>query len=373
MTKKLGFIVNPVAGIGGRVGLKGSDGPDILRRALSLGAVPEAPRRARQALIKLKTIENDLEVLTWSGAMGEEEALKAGFRPNVAGSALQTVSTPKDTENAARRLAALGADLLIFAGGDGTARNIYQAVGNSLPVVGIPAGVKIHSAVYATCPASAGLLALTFLTGKGKPRLRDAEVMDIDEDAFRKNRLSAKLYGYMKVPYDRVLIQGAKAGSRLNDDAAMDEIASDIIFNMTDEHLYIVGSGTTTQAVMNKLALPNTLLGIDAVYRKTLAGNDLSENSLLELLKTRKGKILVTVIGGQGHVFGRGNPQISPRVIRRVGKENIIIAATEAKILGLQGRPLLVDTGDPEMDDTLCGYTQVVVGLRKRLAYRIAI
>jgi len=371
MTKKVGLIVNPVAGMGGRVGLKGSDGPDILQRALSLGAVPESPGRTKEALKRLKPIGKDIDMLTWSGAMGEEEALSAGFVPRVIGSAAQKISTPEDTENAAHRLADLGVDLLLFAGGDGTARNICHAVGDSVPVLGIPAGVKIHSAVYATCPANAGLLALKFLNRKGKRHLRDAEVMDIDEDAFRDNRISARLYGYLRVPYDRLLVQSAKAGSHSNDAIAMDDIASDIIHNMTDDHLYVIGSGTTTRALMDKLGLPNTLLGIDAVYRKKPMGSDLSEARLLNLLTARKGKIVVTVIGGQGHVFGRGN-QHSPRVLRRVGKENIIVAATEDKILGLKGQPLLVDTGDPEIDAMLCGYTKVVVGLHKRLAYRIA-
>jgi len=372
MRKKLGLIVNPVAGIGGRVGLKGSDGPQILKMALDMGAVPESPRRAREALEKLGPAKDDIEIVTWPRAMGEEAAVAGGFAPTVMPAALKDYTTSEDTEEAARRITAHGVDLLMFAGGDGTARNIFNALGNALPVLGIPAGVKIHSAVYANSPSSAGRLALNFLTRKGRRNVREAEVMDIDEDAFRENRLSARLYGYLNVPYERSLIQSAKAGSQSNEEVAMDAIASDVITNMTDEHLYIIGSGTTTRAIMSKLGLPNTLLGIDAVFKKQLVGSDLNESRLLELLKNRKGKIVVTVIGGQGHVFGRGNQQISPAVIKSVGTENIIIVATENKLLGLNGQPLLVDTGDAAVNQMLRGYAKVVVGLHRRIVYRVS-
>jgi len=372
MRKKLGLIVNPVAGIGGRVGLKGSDGPQILKMALEMGAVPESPRRAQQALERLRPAAGDIEIVTWPGSMGEQAAAASGFVPTVMETVLTEHTTPEDTEDAARSISAYGVNLLMFAGGDGTARNIFNAIGDTVPVLGIPAGVKIHSAVYANSPDSAGRLALNFLKSKGRRHVEDAEVMDIDEDAFRQNRLSARLYGYLKVPYDRGLIQSAKAGSQSCDEVVMDAIASDIITNMTDEHLYIVGSGTTTRAIMHKLGLPSTLLGIDAVFRKQLVGLDLNESRLLELLNNRKGKIVVTVIGGQGHVFGRGNQQISPAVIERVGKENIIIVATENKLLGLSGQPLLVDSGDATVNRILCGYAKVVVGLNKRIVYRVS-
>ena len=372
MRKKLGLIVNPIAGIGGRVGLKGSDGPQILKMALAMGAVPESPRRTQEALKRLRPAKGDIEIVTWPGSMGEQAAVVSGFIPTVMAAVLTEHTTPEDTEEAARTISTYGVDLLMFAGGDGTARNIFNAIGDAIPVLGIPAGVKIHSAVYANSPGSAGRLALNFLKSKGKRHVKDAEVMDIDEDAFRENRLSARLYGYLKVPYERSLIQSAKAGSQSNEEVTMDAIASDIITNMTDEHIYIIGSGTTTRAVMNKLGLPNTLLGIDAVFNKQLVGSDLNESRILELLKNRKGKIVVTVIGGQGHIFGRGNQQISPPVIQRVGKENIIVVATENKLLGLNGQPLLVDTGDPGVNQMLRGYAKVVVGLHKRIVYRVS-
>ena len=208
---RLGLIVNPVAGIGGRVGLKGSDGAEIQKRALALGAVPQAPSRAIQALERLKAVEG-LEIVTYPGEMGEDAARACGFEPEVIGTITPGETTAQDTRDAASEMQRQGVDLLLFAGGDGTARDIYRAVGTGLPVLGIPAGVKIHSAVYATHPRSAGELAALYLQGK-VTGLREAEVMDIDEEAFRQDVLSARLYGYLKIPFRTSLVQNQKMPS----------------------------------------------------------------------------------------------------------------------------------------------------------------
>jgi predicted polyphosphate/ATP-dependent NAD kinase len=395
--KRLGLIVNPVAGVGGRVGLKGSDGAQILRRALELGAVREAPRRARLALERLARVRDHVEVVTWPREMGEDEARAAGFEPRVLGTfsgrptwaaaarddghdetALGAagefvLTSPADTEQAARELVAAGVDLILFAGGDGTARNICDAVGQRVPVIGVPAGVKIHSAVYATTPAAAGDVAALFLHERpAAVRLREGEVMDIDEEAFRKNRVSAHLYGYLSVPYARGLTQSAKAGGVAGEERALNDVATDVIRDMIAGTLYILGPGTTTRTIMTRLGLEKTLLGVDAVGDGALVGRDLTEDDLLRLLQSRpEAHIVVTVIGGQGHIFGRGNQQISPAVIRRVGTDRISIIATQTKLLSLEGRPLLVDSGDPALDAELCGYAKVVSGLGERTMYRV--
>lgn len=369
--KRIGLIVNPIAGMGGKVGLKGSDGLETIKKAIELGAVPEAPKRAEAALKRMVSLRDRIELIVYPGAMGQEEAEKCGFVPTVIGTIKGNKTTPEDTENAARQMMEMGVDLIIFAGGDGTARNIYNAVRDKIPVLGIPAGVKIHSAVYATSPENAGNLVYTYLQSNGRIRLREAEVMDIDEEAFRSNRVCARLYGYLKIPYERSLVQSAKAGSASMDEVSMDEIASDVVNSMEQDTLYVIGPGTTTRAIMEKLRLPNTLLGVDAVLGGKLVGSDLNEEQLLEILGNKKSKIVVTVIGGQGHIFGRGNQQISPNVIRMVGKENIIIVATENKLLGLSGKPLLIDTGDRALDEALSGYTKVVTGINKRVVYPI--
>lgn len=371
--RKLGFIVNPIAGIGGRVGLKGSDGFEIVEKARQLGAQPESPGRAATALRRISRIKDDIELITYPHEMGEDEAKECQFNPTVIGSVKRGNTTSRDTQNAAQDMLKVKVDLLLFAGGDGTARDIYNAIGDKIPVLGIPAGVKIHSAVYATSPQNAGDLATMYLGGKSLSiRLREAEVMDIDEKAFREDRLSAKLYGYLKVPYERRLVQSAKAGSAAAEEAAMYDIACDVIKTMQDNYLYIFGPGTTTRGIMEKLGLKNTLLGVDAVYKGELVGSDLNEAQLLKLIEGKKAKIVVAVIGGQGYIFGRGNQQISAKVIRKVGKENIIVVATKNKILSLSGNPLLVDTGDDEVNKILTGYTRVITGLNERVMVRVA-
>jgi len=371
--KKLGFIVNPIAGMGGRVGLKGSDSEEILKQAKELGAEPESPGRAAAALREISRLKDSVELVTYPDEMGEDEAKENGFNPTVIGAITSGKTTSSDTENAAKEMLKLGVDLVLFAGGDGTARDIYNAIGDRIPALGIPAGVKIHSAVYATSPRHAGELAAMYLEKESSGiRLREAEVMDIDEQAFRENRLSAKLYGYLKVPYERSLVQSAKAGSISEGEAATDAISSDIINNMQDDYLYIIGAGTTLRGIMEKLGLKNTLLGIDAVYKRNLVGSDLNEAQLLKLMAGKNTKIVVTIIGGQGYIFGRGNQQISAQVIKQAGKGNIIVAATQSKILALRGDPLLVDTGDDEVNKMLTGYIKVTTGLNERMMLRVA-
>jgi predicted polyphosphate/ATP-dependent NAD kinase len=366
----LGLIVNPVAGIGGRVGLKGSDGVEIQKKALALGAVPQSLKRAIQALERLKPVD-ELEIITYPGEMGEEAARACGLEPTVIGSIKPGETTPEDTMNAAREMLRLRVGLLLFAGGDGTARDIYNAIGEELPALGIPAGVKIHSAVFGANPISAGDLATSYLLGKVS-NLREAEVMDIDEEAVRRGVVSAKLYGYLKVPFQRRLLQGLKTPSSPGEQTAMAAIGADVVSNMEDGWLYIIGPGTTTRAITSSSGLDKTLIGVDVVSEGKLVAADVNESQLLELLEGRKAKIIVTPIGGQGYIFGRGNQQISPKVIEKVGKENIIVASTTGKIHSLGGRPLWVDTGDREVDEMLSGYIRVTTGYNERIIYRVS-
>jgi predicted polyphosphate/ATP-dependent NAD kinase len=370
LPKRLGLIVNPVAGIGGRVGLKGSDGAEIQKKALELGAVPQSLNRAIRALERLKLVDG-LEVITYPGEMGEEAVRACGFEPTVIGSIQPGETTPEDTLKAAREMLRLGVNLLLFAGGDGTARDIYNAVGERLPVLGIPAGVKIHSAVFGTNPLNAGDLAALYLQGK-VASLREGEVMDIDEEAFRQGIVSAKLYGYFKVPFQRRLLQGLKTPSSPGEQAAMAAIAADVVNSMEDGWLYIMGPGTTTRAITSRLGLDKTLIGVDVVAAGKLVATDVNESRLLKLIEGRKAKIIVTPIGGQGYIFGRGNQQISPKVIKKVGRENIVVVSTTRKIHSLRGRPLWVDTGDRAVDEMLSGYTRVTTGYDEQIVYKVS-
>ena len=357
---KLGFIVNPIAGMGGRVGLKGTDGKGTLEKALSLGAVPESPLKAKKALEVLLPHKDELEIYTYPGEMGEEEALALGFEPIVLGDKDRETFYPADTEEAAKAMLENGVDIILFAGGDGTARNIYNAINSKLPVIGVPAGVKIHSAVYASHPRAAGEVVRKWLIGE-IDEVKESEVMDIDEDAFREGVVTARLYGYMNIPIEPELIQTTKSVGIGREEDALDGIADAIVEDIEDnpDTFFIIGSGTTIRPIMDKMDLPNTLLGIDIVKNKELIGSDVNENQILEIIGDEKAKIVVTVIGGQGYVFGRGNQQISGEVIKKVGKENIMIVAPKNKLMSLEGRPLLVDTGMDEVNDMFTGYIKV--------------
>ncbi len=377
--RQVGVVVNPVAGLGGRVGLKGSDGAEIQSRARSLGAEPRAQSRATEALRRLQRLPA-VRILTYPAEMGEDAARAAGLDPEVMGSIVPGETAAADTRRAAREMQARGVDLLLFAGGDGTARDVYEAVGLEQPVLGIPAGVKIHSAVYATSPAHAGELAALYLEGRGVG-LREAEVMDIDEEAFRQGSLSARLYGYLRVPYRASLMQSQKVPTS-GEEESMAEVAADVAARMEPGVLYILAPGTTTRAIARELGVDKTLLGVDVVRAPGEPGSpaelvaaDANEAHLLRLLdgegEGQDARIVVTPIGGQGYLFGRGNQQISPRVIERVGKENILVVSTPAKLHALGSAPLLVDTGEEAVDEMLSGYVMVVTGYNQRAVRKV--
>ncbi len=363
----MGFIINPVAGMGGKVGLKGTDG--VADKALLLGAIPLAPDRAKEALNILKDIKDEIEVFTCSGEMGENEAEEYGFITKVIWDCADKTNCT-DTIEAAKKMLVIGMDLILFAGGDGTARDIYNAVGDNVAVVGIPAGVKIHSPVYAKNPSKAGELAKLYLKDKIN-RLKEAEVLDIDEEAYRLGFVNTKLHGYLKIPYERGYTQNRKAGSPLSETASQNAISFDVIDNMEKDIIYIVGPGTTTRPIMQNLNLPNTLLGVDVICNKQLIALDVAEKQLLEITSNQECRLIVTPIGGQGYLFGRGNQQISAEVIKNIGKKNIIVIATKEKISELHGDPLLVDTGDSLLDASLNGYLRVIVGYKEQIIYPI--
>lgn len=368
--KRLGLIVNPIAGMGGRAGLKGSDGIETVEKAQALGVEPESPGRAVEALKILLPLKKEIEIITYPAEMGENEAREAGFEPLVIGAINSSSTSSNDTVQAAREMLARDIDLLIFAGGDGTARDIYGVVNTNIPVLGIPAGVKIHSGVYAVNPRSAGHAALLYLQGKAD-RLKEAEVMDIDEEAFRQGRVNASLFGYMLIPEHKRYMQNTKSGSRPGG-TDLSSIGRAIAGHMEKDVLYIIGPGTTTRAIMEQLNLPNTLLGVDVVLNQELLASDVNEQQLYELLNDKQVKIVVTVIGGQGHILGRGNQQISPRIVRKIGKENIIIVAAREKMMALYPAPLLVDTGDSDLDRELNGYIRVVTGSEDSIIFPVS-
>ncbi|MCL2684851.1 MAG: ATP-NAD kinase family protein [Candidatus Bathyarchaeota archaeon] len=347
--KTLGFIINPIAGMGGTVGLKGTDGQQTLKQALALGAAPIATKRAQTFLTELLSARPHLKLIVGAANMGETEAKKLGYTYKVIGET-KPKTTPKDTQSIAKAVAEAGVDLLVYCGGDGTTRDIQKAIGMTLPVLGVPTGVKMHSALFATSPQAAARVVIEYLWN-GLP-LQEAEVMDIDEQAFRENHLSAKLYGYMLSPFEPHLIQGNKMESPITENEVENQaaIALYILEEMQPGVLYIVGPGTTTRTVADLMDQKKTLLGVDLFLDKQIIAQDVSEKQILIHINTKPTKIIVTPIGGQGFIFGRGNQQISPKVIRQVGINNIFVIATKSKLAKF--KHLRVDTGDPELDET---------------------
>lgn len=369
MKLKLGLIINPIAGMGGRVGLKGTDGEQILKQALSLGAKKEAPLKAKKALGYIFKYLPEVQIYTFPNEMGQSECEELGINPIIIGETSNEITTFKDTEYAAKKMIENDVDLLLFAGGDGTARNISNVIEDKIPAIGIPAGVKIHSAVFATNPLNAGKIVVDYYNNKNI-EIRESEVMDIDEEEFRKGRLVAKLYGYMNVPYEKDYVQSQKAGGIQSDNVSLEGIADYVIGNMEDEYIYLIGPGSTTKKILERMDLPYTLLGVDIVKNKKLLLNDANEKEILSIVKDKKFKIIVSIIGGQGYIFGRGNQQFSPEVIQLAGKDNIIVVSPPGKITGLRGSPMLVDTGDDDTDKKLSGYYKVIVGYEEIYVYK---
>ena len=367
----LGLIVNPIAGMGGSVGLKGTDTAAILSEARARGAVPQAARRAQVVLDTLARARPGLALLAAPAAMGERIALEAGLGPTVVGAPTGEETSAADTRAAAEAMSNAGARLILFAGGDGTARDMAAALDDRVPVIGVPAGVKMHSAVYATSPRAAADLALRALTQEIEARPR--EVMDIDEEAFRAGAVSARLYGYLSVPYAPDLTQGVKTGGVSGDREALAGIAAEIAGRMEPGRLYILGPGTTTRAIAEALGLPKTLLGVDLVLDSALVAADATEDGILRALaNSRPGAIVVTPIGGQGHFLGRGNQQIGARVVKAVGLDRLLVAATPEKLASLGDGTLHVDTGDPDLDRALTGWRRVITGYGAEAVCRVA-
>ncbi|MFE6745331.1 ATP-NAD kinase family protein [Kitasatospora purpeofusca] len=361
----VGLIVNPVAGLGGAVALKGSDGPDIQARALALGAVPRAAERAAVALRALRARRPDVLVRTVAGPMGEDSARAAGVpyrlahRPAATAGAASTGAA--DTRAA---VAALGdVDLLLFAGGDGTARDVLDAAPRP-PVLGIPAGVKVYSGCFALGPAAAGATAAGF-----DGRTVGAEVVDLDEEGHRAGLVGARLYGTLRVPAARERLSGRKTGSSAAPPGSAESIARAVVAGMRPGTAYALGPGATTLAVGRALGLALTPLGVDVVRDGALLAPDVTEHRLHAIAMSQVTHGVLSVIGGQGFVIGRGNQQFSPRVLATLA--GVVVLATQQKLAALGGRPLLVDSGDPRADAAFEGHVRVVTGHRESVLYRI--
>ena len=370
--RTIGLIVNPIAGMGGRVGLKGTDG--VADEAVKRGARPVAPGKAVLMLRALREARDNygasfqLQWKTAGGLMGENELADAGWQLGE----FEVICRPpehsssEDTRSACRVMMDMRVDLILFCGGDGTARDIFETVGTAVPILGIPSGVKMHSGVFGVNPVIVSEIIQEYLGGRLGESL--VEILDLDEEEYRKGEWKVKLFGQARTPHEPNYIQ---AGKLMIESESDDEVKAGIAEHIADkldamaDALWILGPGTTLQAIAEKLAIPKTVLGVDAVFNHKLVAADADEKTLLGLLSGYPRAVLViSPIGAQGFVLGRGNLQLSPEVIKRVGIGNIIITSTPSK---LARTPVLrVDTGDAALDRELDGKSFfVVTGFRQ--------
>lgn len=367
---RVGLIINPIAGMGGSVGLKGTDG-DLITEARRRGAVSIAPRRAALALSSLQSLDG-VTIVTCAGEMGAAVAVAGGLDTEIVYEAGNGVTTAEDTRSAATAILQRNVDILLFAGGDGTAREILRVADHQTPVLGVPSGVKMHSAVFAATARTAGDVARTFLLGADRTSLlQDAEVVDRELVGEDRHAGPPKLYGVLRTPQVAFLVPGAKCSAASSDASLLEGAIKRVAAMLADDRVSLIGPGTTMQHLKRELGFDGTPLGVDISCAGECIATDVGEERILEIIADRPARIVVTVIGGQGFVFGRGNQQISARVIREVGLANIVVVASLEKLATLSTDGLLMDTGDESLDREFAGYIPIIVGRRRTVMYRV--
>jgi len=370
--KKLGFVINPIAGIGGIYGLKGSDNPQEVKELLSIGANLVAPDRGLRALKVLFPIKNRLEIFTYPKEMGENEVYEARLKEisHIIGKINSGYTTSEDTKRAVSNFMDRDVDLIVFVGGDGTARDILDIVDENIPILGIPAGVKMYSGVFATNPEVAGYIIMRYLWEELP--LTCTEVIDIDEAAIKQDQFNLALYGYALTPSISQGLQGSKSQSLVTIDEAeaQKSIAKRIVEEMQPDTIYILGPGTTVQTISQDLGSKKTLFGVDIVKDRKMIAEDVDEKQILEKIRGKEAKIILSPIGRQGFLLGRGNQQISPKVLREVGFENLIVIATPEKLTTFEF--LHIDTGDKELDAELGGrWIRIITSYHEEIVVKI--
>lgn len=364
---RLGLVVNPIAGIGGPAALKGSDGPELQAAARAAGYRSLAPARTREALANVKAGSDAWEVVTWGGMMGASCCSRLDVPVQVVGEPAEPCSA-SDTRAAVSAISSQ-VDLVLFVGGDGTARDVLDSLHPQCPALGVPSGVKMHSGVFAQTPVAAGRLISRLIRGELVGAVA-AEVRDIDEDRLRRGELSSRYYGEMLVPGDLSYMQHTKVSGRESEPLVLVEIAAAVVELMEPGVTWFVGAGTTTAAVKTALGVEGTLLGVDVVRDGQLSYADADAHQLWSMV-TSSTRIVLSFTGGQGYLLGRGNQQLTPEILRTVGPGNVTIIGSKSKLAALQGRPLLVDTGDADLDRDFSGVFPILTGYEDQVLYRV--
>ncbi len=370
MRLRVGVLLNPVAGIGGAVALRGSDGADTQQRARALGAQSKAALRLQQALHAVAE-PGRADWLSIAAPMGEDVLRAANIQCAVVHAPKTTHTTPEDSRQAVHALTRAGIDLLLFAGGDGTARDVLASLAQPQLCLGVPAGVKMHSSVFALTPAAAGRIVNRLLSGE-LVAVQQGEVRDIDEAALRDGRIDNRYFGSMRVPAAADFMQSLKISGRESEPLAQEEAAAGVLGAMQTGTRYLLGAGSTLLAVKRQLGFAGTLLGVDVWQDGQVLAMDATAQQLLALCSSGYPTVAVlSPTGHQGSLLGRGNQQFSPDVLRCIGGQMLVVA-TRGKLAQLQGRPLWVDSGDAQLDARLCGLVDVICGYEERLLYAVS-
>jgi predicted polyphosphate/ATP-dependent NAD kinase len=375
MAALLGLLVNPVAGMGGRVGLHGTDGASRLAEARRRGAASVTTPRARRAVQRLAG--RDVDILAAPGPMGADVMVAGGAKGRTLQMRVGPETTAADTQRAARLLADAGVAVVLFAGGDGTAGDIVRAIGQRVPILGIPSGVKMRSGVFAANPEAAGELAAEFLARPERP-VAAADVVDVVEAGTAPDvpgrPPQVELRGQASVPsLGAGRIPGPKSSSTLASSAAVEALCRAVADELSRGTLYLFGPGSTTGRILEVMGLPSSPLGVDAVKDGVLVGADLGEQAVVELMGTAaKTKLVLGVIGGQGFLLGRGNQQLGRAVLSCIAPEDLIIVSSADKLVALQPPLLRVDVGDEASFAWGSGFQRVRVGPGRFMMMRVA-
>lgn len=361
----LGLIINPISGMGGSVGLKGTDGKDILDKAFELGARPNALNRAKELLQGLISIQSKIKFISSPGIMGASVLKEMGFEFDLINNPIfKECVELGDTKAEHTKIAAElmkneeNLKLILFIGGDGTARDIMDVIGKEKPCLGIPGGVKIYSSVFSLNPKNASSLVIQYLWDEIP--LKESEVLDIDEEEYRNGRLVSRLYGYLLTPFNPDYSQLSKMGTPDSDLSNQERIAKRVVEQLEENVYYLIGPGTTTKAITDILNQAKSVLGVDLLFNKEILAQDLNENQILNYIEGKEARIITSLIGRQGFLFGRGNLQFSPQILIKIGVKNIIIISTKFKLQNIPNQILRIDTRDSELDREMRGFYKII-------------
>jgi len=375
---RLGLIINPIAGMGGKVGLHGTD-EDLYLRAIELGALPVARDRAYLALTSLADLQDKFVILSPPDVMGHEVLARLGYESVTIPLPTGERTSSADTKEAAKYMLSAGVQLILFAGGDGTARDIHDVVGDQIPMLGIPSGVKMRSGVFGYSPVAAGQLVRNLVMAPSDVSIRQVEILDVVVDAEtgddpNSTWQSSHFFGIARAPFSQEYLQSAKSTSSAQGDAGINELTQGIAQSLDPSRLYLFGPGTTTHKILDNLDLRGDVRGIDAVVNQQIVGKDLSEDEIIALLhEFGEATLFLGVIGGQGFLLGRGNQQLSARVIELVTPSNIVLLSGAEKIDKLFPAHLQVDLGNAEIESLLEGYRQVLVAPGRSTVCRVMV